>query len=133
MRNLIILAVLAISILSLHSCKDQFDFSMENLSTNVEQKSDFAIPLINASITLEEILPDDEDADRFLIVDPDGFLRLEYVQDVKAVSASDFFEGQYSGNPVPPISYSISPQIVELGFDKLLNEGEFYIANPKLT
>ncbi|MDF1550497.1 MAG: hypothetical protein P1P88_21935, partial [Bacteroidales bacterium] len=116
-----------------NSCKDQFDFSTDNLSTNIEQKSSFALPLVDASITLSEVIPNNEDVNRALIVDPDGFLRLEFEYEVTQVPASDYFDGSYSGATLPDISYKLASQVFELGLNKLISEGEFYLADPKVT
>ena len=74
MKKIVILAIVAIGIFILNSCKDQYEFSMDKVSTNFEQETDLAFPLVNASMTLEEILPDDEDVNRYLIIENDGFI-----------------------------------------------------------
>lgn len=133
MKNFKIFAFLVAGILMVNSCKDQFDFSTDNLSTNIEQKSSFALPLVDASITLSEVIPNNEDVNRALIVDPDGFLRLEFEYEVTQVPASDYFDGSYSGPTLPDISYKLASQVFELGLNKLISEGEFYLADPKVT
>jgi len=133
MKNLKLVALIGLGILLQYSCKDQFDFSTDNLSTSVEQTSEFAVPLANASIKLSEILPDQADGSRILIIDPDNFMRLEMNFDIKAVPASEYFNGDYSGPTVPDINYQVGTQVIDLKLNKFIAEGEFYIADPKIT
>lgn len=133
MKNLKLVAFVALSLLLQYSCKDQYDFSMDNLSTSVEETSEFALPIADASIKLSELLPDQTDGSRILIIDPDNFMRLEMNFDIKGVPASEYFNGDYSGPTVPDINYQVGTQVIDLKLNKFVAEGEFYIADPKIT
>ncbi len=134
MKKLIIAFCLTVGISIFVSCAKEFDFSTSNLSTTIEQNSDFAIPLVDASITLGEILPSKTDINRYLIIDGNNFMTLQYEYDFADYPAADFFKGySLTGNPLPYIKDSVGPQIVQVGLDKFLNNGEFFLANPQIT
>jgi len=133
MKKLINTFILIISISILTSCGDKFDFSTSNLSTDFEQNSEFAIPLVDASIILEEILPDDSTLNKYLVIDNNKFIRLINEYDLASYPADDFFDGNYSGNNLPFIEYKLNSQIIDIGLNKFINQGEFYLADPKIT
>jgi len=133
MKNWSIIIAWAFGLLVMQSCKDAYDFSMDNLSSEIEQESDFAIPLIDADITLEELLPDNEETSLFLHIDNDGFITLTYEDDIAVVSAPELFDGVYSGPSLPYNFHEEPPMEVPLNMDNLINQGRFYFADPKMT
>ncbi len=132
MKKLIIAFGLIVGISILISCADEFDFSTDNLSSNIEQNSDFAVPLVNASITLDELLPNDTALNRYLIVDDNNFISIAFEYEFANYPAADFFNGVFSGNPLPYIQETVGPQTVVVGLNKFVNSGEFFLADPKI-
>lgn len=138
MKKKLVLLLLMAGFFILHSCKDAYDFSTDNLSSSIEQTSEWALPIADASITLEELLPNDEDSEQFLLIDEDNFITLIYEQEVTQVDPGEFFDGfpiggEYTGTIDQKIEYSVASQVVELGIDQLLNEGSIYLADPRVT
>ncbi|MBN1252145.1 MAG: hypothetical protein JXR51_06455 [Bacteroidales bacterium] len=118
----------------LSSCEGAYDFNTDNLSTHIELNSDIAIPIIDASISLEEILPKGDETESFLIIDNEGFISLNYKFELTAVSIEDLLKDEpLSGSSLPYVTYQISPQIIYLGLEKLLKQGEIVFANPSAT
>jgi len=132
MKNLIIAFGLMVGMSTLISCADEFDFSTDNLSTGIEQNSDFAVPLVNASITLEEILPNDTALNRYLIIDDNNFISMAFEYEFANYPAVDFFNGVFSGTSVPYIQETVGPQTVDLKLNEFINNGEFFLADPKI-
>lgn len=137
MKNLLVLALTFIVAMLLQSCGDQFDFETDKLSSKIDQTSDWAIPITDAEITLSELLEENGEVEQYLITNDDGFLTLIFEEELTQVSPGEFFEGaplngEYTGTIDQPISYSIETQVLDLGLDKLLNEGSFYINDPKV-
>jgi hypothetical protein len=137
MKNLLTLALAFIVAMLLQSCSSQFDFETDKLSNKIDQTSDWAIPLVNAEITLSEILEKNGDIEQYLITNDDGFLTLIFEEELTQLEPGEFFDeiptgGEYSGTIDETINYSIETQVLELGLDKFLNEGSFYISGPKV-
>ncbi len=130
MKKIIIISAIAIGLMIVNSCKDQYDFSTDNMSEEIIINADMAIPLIDASFTLDELIPDS--SNNYIVIDEDNFISLVYEDDIIEVTAFDFFDGTYTGT-LEEINYTVTPQIFQIGMDKLLNQGEFYIANPSVT
>jgi hypothetical protein len=111
-----------------YSCKDQYDFSTDNIvDPNVD--ANIAIPLINASFTIDDFLKENDSI--FIIKDNDNFVTIVFSFDIKQITAPEFFEGDYSGI-LEEINYDIETQKFELGLDELIDCDEFYIADPSL-
>jgi len=133
MKNILILTYFISVLLIFSSCKGAYDFDAENLSTHVELETDIAIPLIDASITLEELLPKSDGVESFLVVDSENFITIKYKFDVTSVAIDEFLDGTPpSGDPLPLIDYNIDPQKVNMGLDKFLANGRMIIADPKV-
>ena len=114
-----------------NSCKDSFVFNMENIKTEGNITPKIALPLINASMTLESLLPDDEDLNRYLIIDEDHFITIAFSEQVAEYSAEEYMNGApLSGPELPYVEYSTDPQIINLNFNTILGDGELYFANP---
>ena len=135
MKNILIFLTFISVLFIFSSCEGAYDFDPEKLSTNVDLNPEIAIPLINASITLEELIPESDDIDNFLEIDNDNFMTLKYKFDVTDVAIGDFLGDDVigAGLLVPKITYTIPPQSMELGLDKLLNQGSIRIADPRIT
>lgn len=122
-----------VTIILQNACKDAYDFNMDKLSTDMEVNPVIAVPLIDASMTLEELLPDNEDLNRYLIIDENKFMTLTFENDFATYDIIDFMNGApLSGQSLPPITYQIDPQVIELGLNSLLSEGSIHLANPTL-
>ncbi len=119
----------------INSCKDNFDFNIENIKTEGTITPKYAVPLIDASFTLEGLLPDDEDLNRYLIIDPDTkFITIAYDDEVAEYSIEEYMDGApLSGPSLPYIQYTIDPQVIDLNFNTLLGDGSVYFANPSMT
>ncbi len=133
MKNWSIIISWLIGLLFIQSCKDAYDFSTDKLAGSVEQTIDLVVPLINADITLEELLPDNEETSLFLQIDNDGFISMVYEDNIAVISAPEMFNGIYSGVILPANSFDEAPREVPLNMDKLINSGRFYFADPKMT
>ena len=128
MSKLFLTAFVILILILLPSCKDQYDFSTDNL-TEVKIETDIAIPLVNASFTLDEFLQESDSV--FFEIDDENFMTLVFSFPVKEITAPEFFEGDYSGT-LEEINYDIETQKFELGLDKLLDYEQFYVANPRV-
>ena len=126
--------VVFLSVIILFSaCKDAYDFSTNKLSTDTEINPKIAVPILDASITLEEVLPDDEELDRYLIIDDDNFMSISFETDLAEYNIDDFMSGAaLSGPSLPEINYEIDPQVLVLGLNNALGEGNIHLANPSI-
>ena len=118
----------------INSCKDNFDFTVEGIKTEGTITPKYAVPLIDASFTLEGLLPDDEDLDRYLIIDPDTkFITIAYDDEVAEYSIEEYMNGAPLTGPfLPEIQFEIDPQVIDLNFNTLLGDGSIYLANPSM-
>jgi len=133
MKNIFIIIAAAVISLLLNSCKGAYDFDTENLSTSIDINPDIAIPLIDATVNLEELMPKNTALDNFLQIDNDGFMTLQYQFDVSDVSIDDFLDGEPpSGDNLPYIEYSIPPQKANLGLNNILGQSNLIIADPRI-
>ena len=133
MKNILIVISFISVLLILNSCEGAYDFDTENLSTKVELSPDLAIPLIDATITLEELMPESDDIESFLIIDSDNYMTLKYKFDVTSVTIDDFLDGEpTSGAVLPDIDYNIAAQKVNLGLGKFLSEGNMIFGDPRI-
>ncbi|NJO88416.1 MAG: hypothetical protein HC831_05200 [Chloroflexia bacterium] len=117
----------------IYSCGDNFDFSFDKLSTNIETTSEIVVPLIDADITIEELLPESSATNRFLEIDSENFIKLIYEDTIATVSAPEMFDGDYVGLSLPPYTHNAPAETVTLKMDDLLNSGRIYFADPKMT
>ena len=116
-----------------NACKDSFVFNMENIKTEGTITPKYAVPLIDASFILEELLPDDEDLNRYLIIDDDNFITIAFKDRVAEYSIEEYMNGApLSGPSLPYIQYTIDPQVIDLNFNTLLGDGSIYFANPSM-
>lgn len=128
-----ILFTLTITLMLFVVSSCNLDFDPDNLSSYVEQETDLVMPVLNANFTLDDLLPDNDELDRYLQADNDGFLTLTIEQEIDAFTAEDFFDNNMSGPIIPYYSHTIDPQIFEIGMENFLDEGEFYLADPRVT
>jgi hypothetical protein len=133
MKKLIFAILLTINISILISCGDQYDFSTKNLSTYIQQKSEIALPLVDASITLDEIFPNDSSTNWFLLIDKNNFLSLQYEFELAQYPATSYFKGNYSGPSLPYLASSITPLTATIGLDKFITQGQIFFADPRIT
>ena len=132
-KNKINVAVifLILTTLLVGACKDSFNFNLENTKVEGTINPIFAVPLIDAKLTLEQFLPEDDDLNRFLIIDDDGFMTIAYKDRISEYSIEDFLDGEdLSGPSLPFIQYSIDTQILDLNLNDVLSSGNLYLANP---
>lgn len=65
--------------LTLTSCvKEEYD--MSKVSSSVDVKSSMAFPIASGTVTLEQLLPKNNDANKYIYVDKDNLLHLMYKQ-----------------------------------------------------
>jgi len=132
-RGLFKILSLIFMILIINSCKDSFNFNFENIKVEGTLTPSYAVPLVNARFTLEELLPDDGDLNRYLTIDDSDFITIAYKDQVAEYLIDDFMNGApLSGESLPFIEYSIDPQIINLNLNTILNQGSIYLANPSL-
>jgi hypothetical protein len=131
MKNIPFVSIFIFVLAYFQSCNDQYDFSTDKLSTNVEINPDLAIPLVNASVSVDDFLSLN-DTVSYLRIDPDNFMTLIYDCNVESFPAVDYFDGTYSGI-LDSIYYDVPAHDYELQMDRLQSYGEFYIANPQVT
>jgi len=129
MKKLIIIFV---SILFLFSACD-YSFFDGKIETEGTITPTYAVPLIDASFTLEELLPDDNDLNRYLLIDDTGFMTLLYKKNLFDISPPDFF-GNYplAGLNLPYIEYTEDAQTFDLNLNLNLNGGTVVFFDPKL-
>jgi len=132
MKNIFTFITLASFLILINSCEGAYDFDAENLSKHVELNSDIAVPLIDASITLEELMPKSDELESFLEIDNEGYMTLKYKFDVSAVQIDEFLDHDLSGSALPDVSYEIAPQIATLGLNKFLKQGNIIIGDPQI-
>ena len=113
--------------------EDKYDFSFDKLSNTIENEIEVVAPLVDAEITIEDLLPETEETNRFLEIGTDNFIKLIYEDTIATVPAFDMFDGTYSGFNLPALTHDASPETVVLDMDGLLNEGRVYFADPKMT
>ncbi|MEN8122473.1 MAG: hypothetical protein ABFS35_19170 [Bacteroidota bacterium] len=121
----------AFSMVFLYACKDAYKFDMDKMSAEAKIESNWALPLIDANMTLEELLPDDDSLDRYLIIDEDKFITLIFDKDFATYDVDTFMQDEpLFGDVLDYNSYRVEPQIIELGLNELLDEGNIHFANP---
>ncbi|MFN8257354.1 MAG: hypothetical protein U0W24_16795 [Bacteroidales bacterium] len=133
MKKSILTILFFLIVIVLNSCLDKFDFSTDNLSTSIDQSSEWAIPLVDASFTVDELLSTQTDLEKYLSIDQNNFVSIIYQYDLQAYPASDFFNGNFSGTDLPYYADVLNTQTVNFGFDKFDNLGEVYLKDPKMT
>ncbi|OQY01417.1 MAG: hypothetical protein B6I20_07685 [Bacteroidetes bacterium 4572_117] len=124
-----------VTVFLLNACKEgAYDFNMDNLSTDLEVNPIMAVPLIDASIVLEELIPDDDNLDTYLIIDETTkFMSVAFESELSSYSIDDFMEGEpLSGDDLGEVSFEIDPQVIETGLNELLGEGEIHLADPSI-
>jgi len=125
--------LLIFMVLIINSCKDSFNTNFENIKVEGALTPSYAVPLVDAKFTLEELLPDDDDLNRYLTIDDNDFITIAYKDQVAEYLIDDFMDGEpLSGSSLPFIQYSIDPQIINLNLNTILSQGSIYFANPSL-
>ena len=112
------------------SCDDEYNFATDNLATNNEVNTELAVPIIDASFSLEDYIP--KDSNSYFLVDDEHFMTLVFEYLLKEVPAPDFFSGVYSGT-LASITYDIPEQSFKLGNDRAVSNDEFYIKDPLIS
>jgi hypothetical protein len=118
-----------ILVLLIFSCKDQYDFSTDNLSDDIPVNPEIAIPLVDAQISIEEFLSANDVS--YLRIDENKFMTLVFDYKFGQITALDFFDGKFTGT-LDKITYNLSPQTFNLDITKPASYDEFYVANPKV-
>jgi hypothetical protein len=113
------------------SCKDQYDFDTDKISTKINLQAGLAVPLVNASVTLEQVLSV-FDSTSFIELDENKYITVVLERELKQISANEFFEGIYSGT-LNEISYNMPVQIFKVGTKKIADYNEVYVADPRIT
>lgn len=129
-----IFSLLSILILFLSAC--DYDFGGE-IKPQGTINPTIAVPLIDANFTLEELLPDDADINRFLEIDNDGFMTLVYKESLTDLSINDFLNGAptplpLSGPLLPAFDYTMPETSVDLNLNINLNGGSITFFDPKV-
>jgi hypothetical protein len=125
--------LLIFMVLIINSCKDSFNTNFENIKVEGALTPSYAVPLVDAKFTLKELLPDDDDLNRYLTIDDNDFITIAYKDQVAEYLIDDFMDGEpLSGSSLPFIQYSIDPQIINLNLNTILSQGSIYLANPSL-
>lgn len=88
-KNYILLCGI-IMLFVIHSCKDNYDFSLETLTSNsMDLSTDVSLPIAYATITLTDILEEDEN----IIFGSDNLVSIVYSEDsLCSFIASEFYE-----------------------------------------
>lgn len=135
MKKLTAAIALFVGITIITSCLGEFDFETDLIVPYVQldENPELAIPLIDASFTVDDLLSTDSSIKKNLIIDVNNYVSFQYSFEFDAFPAVDFFNGDYGGISLPYYTDNFPPQIIELGFDKLLNQGEVYLPEPKIT
>jgi hypothetical protein len=81
--NQLIVCILVCATSTFWSCIDPDDFE----HIKAEYSPSFTIPLVNSELRVQELVNQEENK-VFILVDPDGFIRLEYYDEVFSQSAS---------------------------------------------
>ncbi len=136
-KNNILVAVvllLFLGAITFSSCVKEFDIDFDKLSDSVGINPTIAVPVVNASLKLEQFLPDNEEVNQYLVVDDAGFMTVKYKFDLTEFTAGDFFPKtiDFSGPSLPEMNYILSPQKLTLGIANPIEKGEVYIADPKI-
>ena len=78
---------------------------IEDLS-DIDYQAEYAVPIMNSTISIQELLEDFQDANT-LLIDPDGNLRLRYAGDVITAGVDQIFEN--INNALPPAIPILEP------------------------
>jgi hypothetical protein len=127
-----LIVVLGLLMLLIYACGDKFDYSFDKLSTNIETTSEIIVPLIDAEVTIEELLPETSETSRYLEIGTDNFIKLIYEDTISTITAPEMFGAQLSGIDLPGYTHVADPETVTLKLDNLLNNGRIYFADPKM-
>jgi hypothetical protein len=130
MNKLVLNIFTGILALLIFSCKDQYDFSTDNLSDDIPVNPEIAIPLVDAQISIDEFLSANNDVS-YLQIDENKFMTLVFDYKFGQITAIDFFDGKYNG-VLDKISYSLATQKFNLDITKPASYDEFYVSNPKV-
>jgi hypothetical protein len=82
-----LVVVLGLLMLLIYACGDKFDYSFDKLSTNIETTSEIIVPLIDAEVTIEELLPETSETSRYLEIGTDNFIKLIYEDTISTITA----------------------------------------------
>lgn len=144
MKKTLFLTV-TIGMLIIQACdSDNFKFETDKISDSMKITSSWALPLVSSSVTLEQILPDDEEINRHLIIDDDGFITISVEDKMEPIQAKDFFGDKLSSYPIEngiikfpvltPLSFPVKPQVFQMDLDDMSSSlNGFYCANPTVT
>lgn len=120
-----------VGVFTLQSCEGAYDFDMSNFSDSLTVNPALALPLANGSITLEDVMPT-EGEDTFIEVDTDGLIHFVFEKQIGGYAATEYFgDHPLIGPTLPEITYTVSPQRLDLGLSAFALDGEFYLGNPQ--
>ncbi len=126
--------LLLLILMFLSAC--DYDFSAD-IKTQGTINPTYAVPLIDANFTIEELLPDNADINRYLEIDNDGFMTLVYKESLQDLSVNDFLNGAPTPLPLtgpflPPFDYTMPETSVDLNLNINLNGGSITFFDPKV-
>ncbi len=130
-----IFMILPLFLILISGC--DYNFNYEEIKTEGTITPTYAVPLIDANFTLEELLPDSSELNRYLEIDQDGFMTLVYKQSLSDVGVSDFLDGApypigLSGPSLPAFDYNLGGTSIDLDLAIDLNGGTVTFFDPKL-
>lgn len=126
----------ALLIISIFLSACDYDFNAD-IKTQGTINPTYAVPIIDASFTLEELLPDNADINRFLEIDDQGFMTLIYKESLPAIGINDFLNGApaplpLSGPFIPAFDYALDENTMDLNLNINLNGGSINFFDPKI-
>jgi hypothetical protein len=129
-----ILSLFLIILLILPAC--DYNFNAE-IKTQGTINPTYAVPLVDANFTLEELLPDDATLNRYLEIDDQGFMTLVYKESLPPLGVNDFLNGAPTSLPpagpfLPTFDYALDEITLDLNLNINLNGGSITFFDPKL-
>ena len=129
-----ILSAFLIILIFLSAC--DYDFSAD-IKTQGTINPTYAVPLVDADFTLEELLPDDAGINRYLEIDDQGFMTLVYKESLPPLGINEFLNGAptslpLSGPFLPAFDYTLNETTIDLNLNINLNGGSITFFDPKV-
>ncbi len=129
-----ILSAFLIILIFLPAC--DYDFSAD-IKTQGTINPIYAVPLVDANFTLEELLPDDAGINRYLEIDDQGFMTLVYKESLPPLGINEFLNGAptslpLSGPFLPAFDYNLNETTIDLNLNINLNGGSITFFDPKV-
>ncbi|MCF6242463.1 MAG: hypothetical protein L3J74_14080 [Bacteroidales bacterium] len=126
--------LLIITLMFFSAC--DYDFSAD-IKTQGTINPTYAVALVDANFTLEELLPDNADINRYLEIDNDGFMTLFYKESLPPLGVNDFLSGSsiplpLAGPYLPAFDYALNETTIDLNLNINLNGGSITFFDPKV-